>query len=611
MLQIHGNLVILHGITEEGGVGKAGGLSHNQVVGVLHDDGVLAVEDQVIGRLAGGLAAADEEHLVAHGHLVLQQLGEGEALVKAGHGGHGPGHGAGGHDDIVKAPEGAKVGDFGVEVDFNAGLLYLSLVPAQQLLVVLLEAHGRGGEEQTAQLVGLFKDDGLVSSLVQHQGALHTADAAADDGHFLGLLGGDYLVAVVLHGGGVQSAAGQVQRVIQLLLVGSALPLGEVEAAVVAADAGLDLVLAALHDLVDPLVVDKVLTGYCHGIYGAGGYLFRSHHRVHTAGADHGLVGEFLYVLYILQVAVVRHVLWGMSPVPGVVGAVVAVEHIVSGVAQILDGPLGLLHVAAPLLKVRLIRHGALAPLLGLGDHGITQGDGEVGSGFSLDGLDYLHREAEAVLEGAAVLVGTVVPVLHGELVEQVAFMDGMYLNAVDPGLSQTLGGLTEGFHHLLDLGHGERTGLHVLSPAVGGGGGGGAAVLHVHYGAGQLVEYIVLGQNGHPAVDGHGAAHAGGQLDEQLCPGLVELHHVLLQLLEHLVILIQPLSAGNAQLVPDTLHAGQDETYTVLGPVEQEVCRFFIEVVWLQPTEQGSAAHGALDYAVLYFHIADFPGCK
>ena len=120
-----------------------------------------------------------------------------------------------------------------------------------------------------------------------------------------------------------------------------------------------------------------------------------------------------------------------------------------------------------------------------------------------------------------------------------------------------------------------------------------------------------MLCQNGHPAVDGHGTSHTSGQLNEQLCPGLMELYHVFLQLLEHLVVLVQPLSAGNAQLVSDALHTGQDETDAVLGSVEQEVGRFLIEVVGLQPTEQGSAAHGALDDAVLYFHIADFPGSK
>ena len=189
--------------------------------------------------------------------------------------------------------------------------------------------------------------------------------------------------------------------------------------------------------------------------------------------------------------------------------------------------------------------------------------------------------------------------------------MDSVNLNAVNAGLSQALGGLTEGHHHLLDLSHGEGTGGHVLSPAVGGGGGGGAAVLHVHNGACQLIEHVVLGQRGHPAVDGHGTAHTGGQLDEQLCPGLMELHHVLLQLFEHLVVLIQPLSAGDTQLVSDALHTGQDQAHAVLRPVEQEISGFLIEVIRLQPAEEGGAAHGALDDAVLYFHIADFPGSK
>ena len=43
-------------------------------------------------------------------------------------------------------------------------------------------------------------------------------------------------------------------------MFGGTLGLCQVEAAVVAADAGLDLVLAAFEDLVDPLMVNEVLT---------------------------------------------------------------------------------------------------------------------------------------------------------------------------------------------------------------------------------------------------------------------------------------------------------------------------------------------------------------
>ena len=174
--------------------------------------------------------------------------------------------------------------------------------------------------------------------------------------------------------------------------------------------------------------------------------------------------------------------------------------------------------------------------------------------------------------------------------------MDSVDLNAVNTGLAQLLGGLAEGVDHLLDLLNGQGAGGNILCPAVGDLGGSGAAVLNVNDGAGDLVEQVVLMQNGHPAVDSHGAAHTGSQLNKQLCTGLVELNHVLLELLEHKVVLIQPLSAGDTKLVFDTLHTGQDKANAVLCAVKQEVSSLLVEMVGLQPTEKGGAAHGGLD---------------
>ena len=42
-VQVGRNLVVLHRVTQEGGVGKAGSLCRDQVAGVLDDDGVLAL----------------------------------------------------------------------------------------------------------------------------------------------------------------------------------------------------------------------------------------------------------------------------------------------------------------------------------------------------------------------------------------------------------------------------------------------------------------------------------------------------------------------------------------------------------------------------------------
>ena len=609
--EVGGNLVVLHCVTQEGGVGKAGSLCCDQVVCVLDDDGVLAGENEVVSCFAGGLAAAEEQDLVANGLLVLEELGEVHALLKAGDVGHGSDNRAGSDDVCIKAGESAQIGDFGVEADLDALTLDFSLVPLEELLVVLFEGHCRCSEEQTAQLVGLLKDNGVVALLFKYDCCFHTADTAADDSDLLGGLGRSNVEAGVLHGGGVQCAAAKVQGVDQSLHVLGALCLGEVEAAVVAADAGLDLVFAAFEDLVDPLVVNEVLTGDSNCVESAGSDLFCSLERLHTACADNGSVGEVLDVLNILQVAVVGHVLRRMCPVPCVVSTVVAVEHCIACVLEVLDGLLGLFHVTAPLLEVGLIRHCALAPTLGLGDDGVTERYGEVIACILVDALNDLNGEAEAVLEGSAVLVGTVVPVRHGELVKQVAFVDCVDLNAVNAGVAETLCGLTESFDHFLDLGYGEGTSHNILSPAVRSGGAGCSGILNVDDGGSQLVEKVVLCKSGHPAVDSHGAAEACCQLNEDLGTGLVELFDPGFQLLEHGVILIQPLSAGDTHGVANALHTGEDKSDAVLCAVHQEVCSLNVEMVRLQPTEEGGTTHGALDYAVFDLHITDLPGGK
>ncbi len=329
--------------------------------------------------------------------------------------------------------------------------------------------------------------------------------------------------------------------------------------------------------------------------------------RVHTTGAGDGDINELADMFDILQVAVVRHVLWRMSPVPGVVGAVVAVEEGVAGILEDLDGLLGLGHVAAELLKL-LVRHRALAPALGAGADGVTQRDGEIIAGLSVDLLDDLGGKAQTVFKAAAVLVGTEVHVRDGELVEVVALVDGVDLNAVDAGLAQLLGGGAEVPDHLLDLLNGEGTGVEVVGPAVGRGGGGGAGVLHVDDGACQLVQQIIAAQSCHPGRDRHGAAEAAGQLDKELAAGLVVLVHVGLEHTVHLTVGVQPLAAHG---VADDLHAGQDQADAVLGALEQEVRSLLVKVRRLQPTEQGRAAHGTLYDAIRDLYLSDFKRSK
>ena len=294
-----------------------------------------------------------------------------------------------------------------------------------------------------------------------------------------------------------------------------------------------------------------------------------------------------------------------MRPVPGVVGAVVAVEHVVAGILQLLDDDLALCHVAAELREL-LAGHRALEEVLRLGDDGVAQGDGEVAAGGVLDVLHDVGGEAQAVVQAAAVLVGAPVEVLDGELVERIALVHGMDLNAVHPGLAQQARGLAEGLGALLDLGHGQRAGLVVLLPAVGRGRGAGGQVVGVHHELAGLAQGGMVEHHAHQVVDAHGTAAADGQLDKELGAGLVEVDHVVLQLGEHLLVGVEPAVAHD---VAHPLHTGQDKAHVVTRGLQQEVGGLLVEVAGLHPAEEAGAAHGTHDDAVFDLHIADLPG--
>ena len=140
-----------------------------------------------------------------------------------------------------------------------------------------------------------------------------------------------------------------------------------------------------------------------------------------------------------------------MSPVPGVVGAVVAVEHCVALVGEVACGPLGLFH-GAPHLDVVLAGERPLAEALGAAHHRVAKRHREVLACCVVDCVDNAHREAVAVLARAAVDVVAVVHVGEGELVEKVALVDGVHLHAVHAGVTQHLCTGGKRLHKPVDL---------------------------------------------------------------------------------------------------------------------------------------------------------------
>ena len=445
-----------------------------------------------------------------------------------------------------------------------------------------------------------------MAPLGAHQCGLHAADAAADDGDVLGLAGRLDVVLFGLHGLGVDGTAGQTHSVGQILGVVMSLGGGEVEAAAVAADAGADVLQTILDQLSDPFRVGKELAGNAHAVDAALGDGLCRHVGLHTTGAHHGNVHKLLDMCHVIQIAVLGHIHGGMCPVPGVVGAVVGVEHIIAGILQVFGGSLRLCHGAA-LLGGGIAGHQTFGKALQLGLHAVTQRNGEVLAAAFLDGANYLGGKAVAVFKAAAVLVGALVEKLDGELIQQITFVNSVHFHAVYTGILAQLGGFGKGLDDLVDLLHRDLGADDVGCPTGGLGAGRGQFVRGVQNGLHDGTGDLIFVQRANQLGDGPGTSHAGGQLDEQLGTGFVDLLHEFLQILEHLGVLPQPFAPEG---IPQRGDAGDDQTHVVVGPLQKQLCGLFVEFTagQLKPAEQGSAAHGAHDDTVFDFYIAHLP---
>ena len=304
------------------------------------------------------------------------------------------------------------------------------------------------------------------------------------------------------------------------------------------------------------------------------------------------------------QIAVFRHVDRRVRPVPRVIRAVVAVEHVIARVLQEFGCDLGFRHVAAG-LHIFLAGQRALAEALGLGDDGIAQRDREVRAAGGLDGLDDLGGKAVAIFKAPAVFVGTLIDVVERELVKKVPLVDRVDLHAVDAGVLQELCGLGKRVDHLLNFRLRHLAGRHLVRPAVRRRAGRGCDLVEIHERLGDGAQRLVGVELFHHLRDGKAAAEAGRQLDEQLRARLMELRHPFGQIVIHLFVLVQPLAVHR---VIDRLTAGQDKTSVVFCYLENEARAVFVKMVDLHPAKQVRAAHARQNDAVFDLYLTDLP---
>ena len=439
--------------------------------------------------------------------------------------------------------------------------------------------------------------------------SFHTADTAADDGDVLNLGSRLQLILVRLHYARIQSTSCNVAGIVNGLLVCSTLVFCHVETCVVAADTWTDIFQAVFNQLGDPFGVSQELTCHTHTVDEAFFDGLCTHIRFHSAGTYYRNIYKLLNMSYVIQVAVQRHIHRRMCPVPGVVGTVVRIEHVIACILQVLGRLFTFFHVTAD-FSIFFARHRTYAEVLHLGQNGVTQGYRIVLAAFFLDGLYDIGSKAVTIFEGTAVLVSTLVCIFQSKLVQQVAFMHRMNFHAIYACCLAEFCSLCKSIHDFFDFLHGHGTGCHLVRPAGRKFTRAGRLVRDIDNRLDNVTDYRCIMQHYQRSRNGPGTAHTCCNLNEQLGSGLMDFVHKFLQLIKHLLILPQPLAHIGGL---DRCNTGNDQAYIIVSTFQEEFRCFLIKMVscMFHPSEEGGSAHRTQYNSVLDFQVSDFPRGK
>ncbi len=361
------------------------------------DAGAGAFVRQELRDVEADATRADHGHALAHGLLVAQhvQVAQHLGVVGAVDGG-GAGAHAGGQHDLVEAACGELVNAHaGVQLELHAGELDLLAEVAQGLVELFLAGDLLGHVELAADLAGGVEQGHAVAALGGGGGKSQASGAGAHDGDaLLGRLNRLDLQDRLVAGTRVDQAGGDLAAE------------GVVQAGLVAADAGVDLIGPAGGGLVDEVGVGQQRARHRHHVRLTRGQDLLAHfRRVDAVGGDQRQLDLALELFGDPGEGGTRHA-GGDGRDAGFVPADAGVDD---GRAGGLDGLGQLDHFFKRRATIDQVQHGQAVD------------DDEVGAhGFAHLAHD-LDREAHAVGVGAAVLVGALVGARGDELVDQVA----------------------------------------------------------------------------------------------------------------------------------------------------------------------------------------------
>ena len=211
-----------------------------------------------------------------------------------------------------------------------------------------------------------------MSAKLQYSCGFHTANTAADDDNLLRILCRFDVMLVCLHGFSIHRTPCKMQGIHQVLIIRDTLVVAHVEAAIMAENARTDILFLVLHELCDPLGIRKERSGESGTVQLSFRNGFCGSRRIKTAGSYDRDVDKLPDMLNIGQIAVFRHVHRRMCPIPCIIGTVIAVQHVIACILQVLRCLFALFHVTSDFHIVFAGKRTFTEPL-GFGNHTVAQ----------------------------------------------------------------------------------------------------------------------------------------------------------------------------------------------------------------------------------------------
>ena len=140
-----------------------------------------------------------------------------------------------------------------------------------------------------------------------------------------------------------------------------------------------------------------------------------------------------------------------MSPVPGIVGSIIGIEHIVTGILKIFGCLFGFFHISSDFYIV-FSRHRTFTESLHLRFYRITKRYRIVFSTCFLDCFYNFYCKTITIFKASAIFVSTFVKEFNRKLIEQISFMHRMYFHPINACIFTKFCSFCECFNDFMNL---------------------------------------------------------------------------------------------------------------------------------------------------------------